>query len=453
VHLIGIGGTGISAIARVLLLRGCQVSGSDMQSNAETRSLQALGAQVYQGHRAENIGNAELLIVSSAVRADHVEIVAARTAGIPVYKRSDVLAAIMAGKHGIAVAGTHGKTTTTSMITHILIHAGHDPDYIVGGVMANTGTNAHAGAGKAFVIEADEYDNMFHGLRPDTAVVTSIEYDHPDFFPTPADMLASFVKFIGFLNDQGMLIGCVDDPVVRDLVQQRREAGLPAIGYGLVETSADWQIQDLQVRGIETHFTIVERGVALGSVVLAVPGNHNALNATAAIIAAMHQGVRFTDAVSALFSFRGTGRRFDLRADVGGVAIIDDYAHHPTAIRTNIHAARQRYPEREIWAVWQPHTFSRTAQLWTEFLSSFDEAHHVIVTDIYASREAFDPRVKSADFVQQLVHEDAYHAPQFEDAVQILLRQMSKPAVVLIMSAGDAPQIGKLLLERLQAES
>lgn len=451
-HLIGIGGTGLSAIARVLLMRGCVVSGSDMQLNAETHALRQMGATIRQGHHAENIDRAQLVIISSAVHADHVEVVAARAAGIPVYKRSDVLAAVMAGKQGIAVAGTHGKTTTTSMIAHALIMCGQDPSYIVGGVMANTGTNANAGSGQAFVIEADEYDNMFHGLRPQTAILTSIEYDHPDFFATPDEMIASFEKFVGLLALDGLLIGCADDPVVCDLLARRRASRARALSYGFSH-DADWQIHNLHSEQDQTCFEVWSDEGYLGAVQLAVPGRHNALNATAALAAVCEQGVAFADASLALELFRGTGRRFDVRADTGGVAIVDDYAHHPTAIRTTIDAARQRYPEREIWAVWQPHTFSRTSQLWDVFLDAFSEAQHVIVTEIYASREAYNPDVRSADFVRQLVHADAHHASSFAEAVRILSERMVRPAVVLIMSAGDAPQIGIQLLEQLQAES
>lgn len=449
VHFIGIGGAGLSAIARVLINKGCIVSGSDMKTNPESLALRELGATTFEGHAASNIGNAELLIVSSAVKPDHVEIAAAQAAGIPVYKRSDIMASVMAGYRTIGLAGTHGKTTTTSMTAHILIQAGEDPCYIVGGVMANTGTNAGVGKGKHFVIEADEYDNMFHGLRPHTAVVTSIEFDHPDFFATNDEMIASFDKYMSLLPDDGTLIGYAEDAIMLDRVHKRRAKGLNAISYGMSD-AADWRITDIVGGEHETTFTITTKDGPLGSITLPVPGKHNILNATAATAAAVTNGVPFAACAAALRTFKGSGRRFDLRADINGIAIVDDYAHHPTAVATTIDAARQRYPNRTLWAVWQPHTYSRTKALWKEFGASFKDADHVVVTDVFGSREKLDPTVQSSDFVRDMPHEHKHHVPTLAEAAQFLHEHVKAPAVVLIMSAGDAPQIGKDLEVRLR---
>jgi len=438
IHIIGIGGTGMSPIARILLHRGVMVSGSDMRSNEMTAQLATEGATVHQGHAAAYISGVDAVIATSAADDSHVEIVAAQAAGIPVYRRSDVMGALMAEQVGIAVAGTHGKTTTTSMIVHILKSADQDPTYIVGGVMANTGTNAEVGEGSAFVIEADEYGHMYHGLRPQIAVITSVEWDHPDFFPTPKSLHDSFAKFVELLAKDGLLIACADDPGAMQIAQAC-EANV--ITYGTNE-SAQWRAVDIQQSDEATCYTVLRGDETLGEITLGVPGTHNVLNSLAAVIVAHEQGVKFQDAASALATFQGAGRRFDLRAEVDEIAVIDDYAHHPTAIRVTLEAARARYPDREIWAVWQPHTYSRTQQLWDEFLQSFDAADHVLVTEIYASRETDTLGIQSAVFVDELKHQSKFHAETFTDAVEILEEVVKAPAAILILSAGDAPQIG-----------
>lgn len=452
VHLIGIGGSGMSAIARLLLLQGYHVTGSDKHRNAVTAALEQEGARIYEGHSAAQVQGAELVIATSAAPLEHVEIQAALERGIPVYRRSDVMSAIMSGHVGIAVAGTHGKTTTTSMIVHVLKSTGQDPSYIVGGVMANTGTNADVGMGRTFVIEADEYGHMFLGLRPTIAVITSIEYDHPDFFASPNELVEAFLHFVALLPDDGLLIACADDPTAQIFARNRQVVQLPVITYG-IDNPADWQATNIRYHSGMTYYDVLHDGQSLGSVQLGVPGKHNILNSLAALVVAHYEGVAVINAVRALASFKGTGRRFEVRADEGEIAVIDDYAHHPTAVRVTIDAARNRYPERDLWAVWQPHTFSRTRHLWDEFLASFVQAQHVIVTDIYAAREADDPAVRSANFVAELAHPSKYHAPTLEDAVELLLTHVQAPAVILIMSAGDAPQIGVDYVQRKRAST
>ncbi len=448
VHIVGIGGAGMSAIARILLRRGIIVSGSDMRLNDTTAALSQEGATIYEGHAASYISGADALIATSAASDSHVEITTAHAQGIPVYRRSDVMGALMAEQVGIAIAGTHGKTTTTSMIVHILKSAGQDPTYIVGGVMANTGTNAEVGTGEAFVIEADEYGHMFHGLRPKIAVLTSVEWDHPDFFPTPQALNESFTKFIQLLPEDGLLVACVDDTNAAEIAQT---SAAEVITYGTGETS-QWRAVNIRQEGAITQYTVHHQGQSLGEIRLGIPGQHNALNSLAALIVSHHQGAAFTDAAAALASFQGAGRRFDVRADVGGIAIIDDYAHHPTAIRVTLEAARSRYPDREIWAIWQPHTYSRTKQLWDDFLAAFNAADHVLVTEIYAAREIDTLGISSADFVQVLAHDSKFHAQTFTDAVEILQEAVNPPAAILILSAGDAPQIGVEYLSTLGAD-
>ncbi len=444
IHLVGIGGAGLSAIARVLLGLGYRVSGSDRSANALTEALAQVGAQIFNGHDPSYIAGADALIVTSAVSADHVEVAAARAAGIPVYKRQDIIAELMAGRQVIAVAGTHGKTTTTSLVAHLLQGCGGNPGYIVGGVMGNTGLNAAVGSGAPFVIEADEYDNMFHGVRPDVAVVTNIEYDHPDFFPSPAALLAAFRTFVEQLDETGgTLVACADDAGARQLAAERRAAGGQVVTYGLA-ADADWRLVAWQPEpGDGSAFEALAPDGQRACGRLPLPGAHNVINALGALAAVQAAGAAdWSCALAGLATFKPTGRRFDLRAEVGGVAVIDDYAHHPTAIRATLAAARSRYPGRAIWAVWQPHTYTRTRALLDEYRRAFADADHVLVTDIYAAREQPLPGVTSADLVAGMPHPDARHLPTFDAVVQALAAGVRPPAAVIIMSAGDAPQIG-----------
>ncbi|MCY4019455.1 MAG: UDP-N-acetylmuramate--L-alanine ligase [Chloroflexi bacterium] len=448
IHLIGIGGAGLSAIARILLQRGFSVSGSDLRSSEITAALQKEGACIYCGHQADYVDGADLVLMSSAVAGEHVEVRAAQSKGIAIVKRRAFMAPLLAGQRTIAVAGTHGKTTTTSMIVHILQQAGADPSYIVGGTMGNTGKNASVGAGQSFVIEADEYDNMFHGLRPQIAIVTNVEHDHPDYFLTAEDQLSAFAKFAELVPPSGTLVACSDDGGALSLLNMRNERKLAAVSYAADDASADWLATELLFSENETSARIVRNGVFQGSLVLRVPGAHNVLNALAATIVADLQGVSFEESASALASFKNTERRFEIRGIRDDVIIVDDYAHHPTEIRVNIHAARSRYPRHQIWAIWQPHTFSRARAFWSDFLSAFDAADRVLITPIYAAREDPIPGISSPKLVASMTHHPSAHfAPSFEDAVARLRRDITGPTVVLICSAGDANRIADLYLE------
>lgn len=450
IHLVGIGGAGLSAIARVLLEQDYRVSGSDRSTNELTEALARDGAVVHEGHAAAHINKADALIITSAVKADHVEVASAAAQGIPVYKRQDIMAELMAGRRIIAVAGTKGKTTTTAMIVHILRECGLDPGYIVGGVMGNTGTNAAAGTGPHFVVEADEYDHMFLGLKPDVAVLTNIEWDHPDFFPTPGHMLDSFERFVALLDDSsyqgGWLIACTDDvAVARIAVDRKARSGLTT-ACGL-NPEADYRARNIRAVGDSTLFDIMHRfGRRVEATVrLPLPGQHNVRNALVACLAASSACQPYLKAervAQALRSFKPAARRFEVRADVNGIAMIDDYAHNPMSIRAVLEAARQRYPDRTIWAVWQPHTYSRTQALFEDFIAAFDQADHVLVTEIYAARESPVPGVSGAIVAAAIRHPSVRHTATFAEAVYILTGEVHAPAAVIIMSAGDAPQIG-----------
>jgi UDP-N-acetylmuramate--alanine ligase len=440
----------MSAIATVLLERGYHVSGSDQNDSASTQALRERGAQVFIGHRAENVGEVEMVLISSAIKPDNVEVATARARGLPVSKRAQFLGWLMQGTTGVAVAGTHGKTTTTAMIASILMGAGRDPSFIVGGTIAGLNTPAHAGHGREFVIEADEYDRTFLGLTPSVAVVTNVEHDHPDCFPTFESMLVAFRDFVALLPESGVLVVCGDDAPARGLMEHRGSRAGLTYGFG---RDAAWQATDLRANnagGID--YVVVRDGASRGLLRLRVPGRHNVLNALAAVAATDFLGVPFEDARAALLDYRGVGRRFEVRGEACGVTVIDDYGHHPTEIRATLAAARLNYPARPIWAVWQPHTFSRTKLLMDEFAASFEEADHVVVTEVYPSREKDSLGISSADVVKRMKHRDVIRAPSLADATNVLAERVKAGDLVITLSAGDANLVGERLLSRLREQ-
>jgi UDP-N-acetylmuramate--alanine ligase len=450
IHLIGIGGTGLSAIARILLEMGCIVTGSDQVLSPLAISLQESGARVYTGHDAKNVKGARLVIRSSAIPDDNPEVQAARAAGIPVLKRADFLGQLMEGRTGIAIAGTAGKTTTTAMIAWILTALDQDPSYIIGSVAANLGTNAHAGKGEAFVVEADEYDRMFLGLRPAIAVVTNIEHDHPDCYSTAEDYYDAFLAFAGQLPPAGTLLACGDDPGAARLLAAVKPSGRQSLAYGLADSQSAYTAQDVTPNangGFDAQLAIHDHMVPVS---LQVPGVHNVLNALASMAVADVLELDTLRAAEAMGKFRGSERRFEVRAEPGGITVIDDYAHHPTKIRATLAAARARYPGRPIWAVWQPHTYSRTRALLNDFAASFADADHVIVTDIYAAREAApDDGFSAQQVVAAMHHPDAHYTPDRAKVTELLLTYLQPGDVLLVLSAGNADQISTQVIQGL----
>ncbi len=445
VHCVGIGGAGISAIARVLLERGVQVSGSDLRMSPVARALVDDGAVVFIGHDAAHVEDADALLISSAIPPDNPEVLEARRRGIPVFKRAEFLGQLMADKVGIAVAGTHGKTTTTAMIAWTLIQAGLDPTFIVGGVIAALNTNARAGEGPHFVIEADEYDYMFLGLKPTIAAVTHLEHDHPDCFPTFADMETAFAAFLDLVPDDGLIVGCGDHRPVAELLARQRSVEVQRCGLGMEN---DWYALEVWPNPLGGHdFEVVRRGKDWGCARLRVPGLHNVQNSLIAIAIADHLGVEPRTICHALATFTGVGRRFQVLGRVGGLTVVDDYGHHPTEIRATLAAARARYGRLPLWAVFQPHTYSRLKALWDDFLRCFALADHVVVLDIYAARESDTLGVSAADLAAQMVHLDVHHIADFDDAANYIVANAEPEAVVITLSAGDGNQVGMRVLE------
>ena len=448
-HLIGIGGTGLSAIARVLYERGSTVSGSDMQLSGLAQNLIDIGITVTIGHAVKNISGADVIIRSSAIPDSNPEIIAAIEANIPILKRREFLKELTAGSKVIAIAGTHGKTTTTSMIAWCLWELGADPSYVIGGTAKNLDSNAHSGKGKYFVIEADEYDRMFLGLNPEMLIITNIEHDHPDCFPTEEEYFDSFFELIQKIKPGGSLIICADHPGVIRLLK-KKNGKHKIITYGTM-ADCNFRIENLNHSpGCGVDFSLIypnleTKVMTNDQIRLPIPGIHNAFNAAAAIAVIETIGLSTQDAIHALEKFQGTGRRFDILGIAAGITVIDDYAHHPTEIQATISAARCRYPDKNIWTVWQPHTYSRTKELFDDFIVSFNESDHVIITEIYAAREKKNS-FSSTSVFESMKHQDVRYIAQLEDVSQFLMDSLKSGDVLLVLSAGDANKISRDIL-------
>ncbi len=452
IHIVGIGGAGMSAIARILHARGFAVHGSDLRDSPLTATLRAEGVPVAIGHAAENIGAADLVLASSAIPDDNVELVAAREAGAPVKRRSDFLSDLTAGYQVIAVAGAHGKTTVTGMLTLLLLDAGLDPTYIVGGVLENLGTNAGAGEGDYFVIEADEYRSTFLALEPSIAVITNVEFDHPDCFPGLRFVRLAFGDFVDNIVEDGVLVACNDDEVAHAIGASFHANGGQLRLYGRHEGQGlAWQAVNIHpnLRG-GVSFTALHNDAPVGELHLKLPGAHNAVNALAALSVASELGIEWTPAKISLERFTGTARRFEVLGEAGGVIVIDDYAHHPTQIKAVLEAARQRYPECRIVAAWEPHTFSRIQALKGDFLTAFDDADHVVVLPIYAAREVDDGTMTSANIAAEIAHAEVQAAESLDAAVDLLVAGAETGDLILLLGAGDETIVGRRVLEGLR---
>ncbi|MBN2085831.1 MAG: UDP-N-acetylmuramate--L-alanine ligase, partial [Anaerolineales bacterium] len=449
----GIGGSGLSAIARVLLERGELVSGSDMAESTFLDGLRDLGAQVTVGHAAENIRGAEAVIVSSAVAEENVEVVAARRAGLPVYKRSEFFGPLTQGKRTVAVSGTHGKTTTTGEIAHLLVRQGLDPSFIAGGALTDFGgSNARAGKGDYFVIEADEYDRAFLGLSPWIAVLTNIEHDHPDCYPTIEDLQRAFAEFLDRVQPGGSVVVCADSPgAIRVVDDFKIRHPKTAVYTYAVDMEADWQATQIQANTEGgSDFLATRGGVVMGRVRVRLPGMHNVCNSLAALCTADLCGIPFSHAAKFLAQYHGAERRFEIMGEACGITVVDDYAHHPSEIRATLSAARQRYPESRIWAVWQPHTYSRTRVLEKEFVQAFGEATKVVVLPVYRAREPMDASFPIEEVVGAMTNTEAVYIPGLMEAVPYLTRELRCGDVLVMLSAGDANRVGEEVLRRMR---
>jgi UDP-N-acetylmuramate--alanine ligase len=453
VHLIGIGGAGMSGIARILLARGLPVSGTDAKDSRGLAALRALGARVEVGHDAAHLGDAQTLVVSSAVRENNPELAAARERGLLVLHRSQALKAVMAGRRTVAVAGTAGKTTTTSMVSVALQHCGADPSFAIGGELADTGANAHNGSGDVFVAEADESDGTFLIYEPLVAVVTNVEPDHLDFYGTPEAVEQAFATFCTTVQPGGVVVACVDDAGARRMLEaaapSAAERGVTLVGYGR-SADAAVRVEGLHATPAGLSFTVVDATGAL-PMTLRVPGEHNALNAAAAFAAVTALGYDRDRAAAGLAAFGGTRRRFEARGEAGGVRVVDDYAHHPTKVAAALQAARSVAGAGRVVAVFQPHLFSRTRIFAADFGRALGLADEVVVMDVYAAREDPEPGVTGAlvaDAVP-LPREHVTFVPSWSDVADVVTARTAPGDIVLTIGAGDVTMLGPEILARL----
>src|SRR5579863_1311706 len=457
VHFIGIGGAGMSGIARIMLARGTEVSGSDSASSATLDELAALGAQVHAGHAAGQLGDADTVVVSSAIRESNPELAEARRRGLRVLHRAAALASLMSGRRVIAVTGTHGKTTTTSMITTVLLETGAGPAYAIGGVLAATGAGAADGPGDYFVAEADESDGSFLMYAPDVAVVTNVEADHLDNYGTEQAYRESFRAFLGKVTPGGLLVTSADDPGTTELAGHARELGLRVITYGNSAT-AGYRVTNVTASGMETTFLVTAGQVTAGTggapgagtaVRLGVPGQHNALNAAAAFAVAVELGIEPARAASALASYRGAARRLEPKGEAGGVRVLDSYAHHPTELAADLRAAREvAGGAGRVIAVFQPHLYSRTRIFAAAFGAALGLADEAVVLDVYAAREDPEPGV-TGRLVAEAVPGGAHYVADFADVPKAVAALAAPGDLVLTMGAGDITRIGPLVLAEI----
>jgi UDP-N-acetylmuramate--alanine ligase len=444
VHMIGIGGAGMSGIARLLLARGCAVTGSDLKQSRNVDVLREAGATIFIGHRPEQIVGTEAVVVSTAIPPINVEWEAARRAGIPVFTRAQVLAALMTGRRSVAVAGTHGKTTTTSMIFVMLTRVGRSPTFVIGGDLNESGSGAGHGLGDVFVAEADESDGSFLLLAPEIAVITNVEEDHLDFYTGRAQIESAFAAFAG---SAGTVVACWDDDGVR-----RSLAGCP----GPVVRYGEGRDLDVTVRNIEVKRRDSRATVAIGGrsvpVTLSVPGRHNLVNAAAAIAVADLLGIEPEEAAAALGTFTGVRRRFEPRGEAGGATFVDDYAHHPTEIVATLHAARAGSPRRVV-AVFQPHRYTRTEAMWRALGESLGGADLVVLTDVYSAGEPPIPGVTGKLLAEALAEsapgKRVVYLPRRSDVAPFLAREVREGDLVLTMGAGDITATGEEVIARI----
>jgi len=452
IHMIGVGGTGMSGIAEVLVNLGYQVSGSDLSEGSVTRRLAALGVNVHIGHAAGHIGGADVVVSSTAVPANNPELLAAREARIPVVPRAEMLAELMRYRYGIAVAGTHGKTTTTSLIAAVFAAAGQDPTFVIGGRVNSTGSHAQLGASRFLIAEADESDASFLHLQPMVTVVTNIEADHMDTYGGDFSRLQkTFVDFLHNLPFYGLAVLCVDDPVVRALLP---DIGRPTLSYGFAE-QADFRITGLVREGLRTRFTVARpQPAAPLAVELNMPGRHNVLNATAAVAVATDQGLPDAAIQRALAGFEGVGRRFSLLGELslrsGSALLVDDYGHHPTEVLATLDSARQAWPQRRLVMIYQPHRFTRTRDLYEDFVAVLSQCDVLLLLEVYAAGEPSLPGVDSralARSIRQRGKLEPVYAAEASRVPAMLADLLCDGDVVVTQGAGDIARLARCLAE------
>ena len=452
IHFVGIGGSGMSGIAEILLNLGYRVTGSDQKRNDAVERLAELGAKIFIGHQAENVEGAHVVVYSSAVSRDNVEVQLARQRQIPTIPRAEMLAELMRLKYGIAVAGTHGKTTTTSMVGAVLAEGRYDPTIVVGGRVTSLGSNARLGQGEYLVAEADESDGSFLKLAPTIAVITTVDAEHLDHYGSLDAVRDAFVAFVNRVPFYGSAVLCLDQPNIQLLIPRVEKR---IITYGL-ESGADLVARRLRLAGMTSRFEVFQRGSLLGELALQIPGRHNVLNALAAVGVGLDLEIPFPTIQKALAGFSGVQRRFQILGRARGVTVVDDYGHHPAEIRATLAAAKAGFDSRVV-TVFQPHRYTRTLHLRQEFLTAFNLADALIVMDIYAAGEAAIPGVTAEDLaagIRSHGHRDVTYLGSDRLRIVEHLCEIARTGdLVITLGAGDVSQLGPELLKRLNADS
>ena len=447
VHFVGIGGSGMSGIAEVLVNLGYEVSGSDQKRSAVTDRLATLGARIFEGHAAANVAGAQVVVTSTAVKANNPEVVQARRQGLPVIPRAEMLAELMRLKYGVAVAGSHGKTTTTSMVAMVLDKGGLDPTVVVGGRVGTLGSGARLGRGEFMVAEADESDRSFLKLTPTVAIVTNIDREHLDTYKDLADVQEAFLNFVNKVPFYGSAVLCLDDPAVQDILPRVERR---VVTYG-VSRQAEVFARDVVLGPVGSSYTAGSGDVVLGRIELAVPGHHNVLNSLAAVAVGLDLGVPFAAVQEGLASFTGVDRRFQFRGEAGGITVIDDYGHHPTEIRATLETLRGRAGTRRTVVLFQPHRYTRTQHLWDDFCRAFHLADLVVIADIYPAGEEPIEGITAAtlaDAIGRKGHRQVLYGGDMRAAVERLVAEVRDGDVVLTLGAGSVWTAGDELLRR-----
>ena len=451
VHLVGAGGAHLSAIGQLLLARGHAVTGSDLARSAFTERLVQAGATVYEGHAPANLGRAELVVATAAAPGDNPELRSARERGVPVLLRAEMVQRLLDGRRVLAVAGSHGKTTTTALLAQMTVEGGLDPLVLLGGDSPDLGGNVREGAGEHAVVEADEYAGAFLAYEPAIALIGNVEADHLDYYGSEERVREAFLSFAGRVREGGLLIVGADSPAAAAIGDARRAAGARVERFGL-KAEAEWtaaQARPSPHGGLEA--TVRLHGAELGRLSLRVPGRHNVANALGALAVAMRAGVDFHGAARAAARFAGARRRFEVRGEAAGVTLVDDYAHHPTEIRATLAAARQRYPGRRLVGCFQPHTYSRTAYLLDGFRGCFESLDALVVAPTYAARETPDRGLGAERLAAEIERPEARYAESLEAAADALDAELREDDVALTLGAGDIDRLLPLLLDRLEA--
>lgn len=448
VHFVGIGGIGMSGIAEVLLNLGYRVSGSDLVESETTLRLKRLGAEVFVGHRAENLKDVDVVVISSAVRKDNPEVIAADERVIPVIPRAEMLAELMRMKYGVAIAGTHGKTTTTSMIATVLAHGGLDPTAVIGGKLNIFGSNAKLGQGELLVAEADESDGSFLKLSPTIAVVTNIDPEHLDHYRDLEEIKQAFLEFINKVPFYGLAVLCLDHENVQALIPQVRKRFMT---YGLT-AQANFRAEDISFQGLTTSFRALENDRELGRISIQMPGLHSVYNALATLATAMELDLSFEVVRAGLESFSGIQRRFQVKGEWGGVMVVDDYGHHPAEIKATLSAAKHGWGRRTV-VIFQPHRYTRTRDLFKDFLTCFNQADVLFLTGIYPAGEDPIPGVSVRQLYEGIKghgHKDTTLVLEKEEIPKRLLPRLMPGDMVFTLGAGDVWKVGEELIQRLK---